>query len=155
MVCCNEEHWHHLTNTFLIGFCCNMDDTAYECALRRGMACRVFSHGSWNAGSGRDLPKGVSRVGRDWRRASQKTVCQMVVQWNYRVRYISGLPLLVAVGAPAFEMTPPNFARIDRNFPEGESRLERHGPCCPALSRMDSRRVAGFTCGAFVRIRFS
>src|SRR5439155_4403499 len=22
-------------------------------------------------------------------------------------------------------------------------RLERHGPCCPALSRMDSRRVAG------------
>jgi len=27
--------------------------------------------------------------------------------------------------------------------------LERHGPCCPALSWMDSRRVAGVTCGAF------
>jgi hypothetical protein len=26
---------------------------------------------------------------------------------------------------------------------------ERHGPCCPALSWMDSSRVAGFTCGTF------
>src|SRR5215467_14039292 len=30
--------------------------------------------------------------------------------------------------------------------------LERHGPCCPALSWMDSRRVAGFTCGAHLGI---
>jgi hypothetical protein len=26
--------------------------------------------------------------------------------------------------------------------------LKRHGPCCPVVSWMDSRRVAGFTCGA-------
>src|SRR4030095_10389981 len=29
---------------------------------------------------------------------------------------------------------------------------ERHGPCCPALSWMDSRRVAGLTCGAHLWI---
>src|SRR6266540_294768 len=33
--------------------------------------------------------------------------------------------------------------------------MERHGPCCPALSWTDSRRVAGFTCGAFPRITLS
>jgi hypothetical protein len=33
--------------------------------------------------------------------------------------------------------------------------LKRHGPCCPALSWLVTRRVAGFTCGACLGISFS
>jgi hypothetical protein len=33
--------------------------------------------------------------------------------------------------------------------------MERHGPCCPALSGLVARRVAGFTCDACLGISFS